>query len=82
MEDSMKKIIDWVNFDADYPEVDEFSDEYDEYECDEVDQNAVDRAVEPGDSTSKTAIILSGESLTGRGGRGLAVWSGVPLIAT
>ena len=61
----MKKIIDWVNFDADYPEVDEFSDEYDEYECDEVDQNAVDRAVEPGDSTSKTAIILSGESLSG-----------------
>ena len=28
----MKKIVDWVNSDADYPEVDEFSDEYDQYE--------------------------------------------------
>jgi len=28
----MKKIVDWVNFDADYPEVDECSDEYAEYE--------------------------------------------------
>ena len=28
----MRKIIDWINFDADYPEVDEFSNEYKEYE--------------------------------------------------
>jgi len=29
----MKKVIDWVNFYADYPEADEFSDEYNEYEA-------------------------------------------------
>ena len=41
----MRKIIDWVNLDADYPEVDEFSDEYDEYELTLVDRPRVGKGI-------------------------------------